>query len=86
MCSGEGADEEAEDGDRAKRKKKEPLITLAEDDDGKPVLPDPDGDGGMRAEALAQALRQFIMSHYRKCPWIYSPAVLTSVSMTRDRM
>jgi hypothetical protein len=41
-------------------------MKLAQDEDGKPILPDPDGDGGMRAEAVAQVVRQFITSHYRE--------------------
>ena len=48
-------------------KKKKTLAVLLElDKNGKPLLPDPDFNGGMRVESLCSAIRQFIIAHYRK--------------------
>ena len=60
--------EDLQEGDREipAKKKKTPAVLLEFDKDGKPLLPDPDFNGGMRVESLCSAVRQFIVGHYRK--------------------
>jgi len=60
--------EDLQEGDREipAKKKKTPAVLLELDEDGKPVLPDPDFNGGMRVESLCSVVRQFIVAHYRK--------------------
>jgi len=47
-----GEDLQEGTGKYQQKKKKTPAVLLELDEDGKPVLPDPDFNGGMRVESL----------------------------------
>jgi hypothetical protein len=45
--------------------RKKSKLTLETDDDGNPVLPNPDKGGGMKAAQMEQAMRTFLTAKYR---------------------
>jgi hypothetical protein len=63
--AGDNADTDEQDPQQPSRKKKEPPFQLEFDDDGTPILPDPDADDGMAVGPMCQAIRQFLTAHYR---------------------
>lgn len=60
---GGGNEEEESDRDMRKARKKA-SFAIEVDEDGRPILPDPDGDGGGKWCFMEQIFRAFIATHY----------------------
>jgi hypothetical protein len=60
-----GGDDDDEGSDRELTKtRKKPKFILETDEDGFPILPDPDADGGAKWVLMEKIMRAFIGTHY----------------------